>query len=375
MLANNAQFFAENAAAILLVGGFVIGLIFGAIVMSTNFCTMGAVADIVSFGDYRRFRSWVLAAAVALVGAQMLDAASIVDLDRSIYLRHGLHWVGNIGGGLIFGFGMALAGGCPSRNLARAGAGDIRALMTVVVIGVFAIITHGGLLAPLRLAAESRFILPLPEGVTTSVGDLAGFVLGLDAGSVRPAVAILIATAAFAYCFKSAAFRASPRHMLAGLGIGALAAAGWAVTGLVYDELSPTPFKPMALSFIRPAAETIAYVLHFTGIGPMTYSMALMFGALVGAMAIARLSGRFRIQGYADSADVKRNLAGAAMMGIGGVLALGCSIGQGVTGVSTMAAGSFLAFAAMALGVVAGVRYLERGFAGLDDVPMQARSR
>jgi uncharacterized membrane protein YedE/YeeE len=135
-----------NPAAWLAIGGLVIGVAFGYIVFRTNFCTMGSISDIVSFGDYRRFRAWLLAGAVAIAGAQSLDAAEVVALSKSMYLGSGLNWVGNVIGGLMFGFGMVFAGGCASRNLARVGAGDLRSLMTLIVMGLFAYMTIGGLI-------------------------------------------------------------------------------------------------------------------------------------------------------------------------------------------------------------------------------------
>src|SRR5262245_13463824 len=144
MFAESSPFVASHSAAIIAAGGLIIGVIFGAVVIITNFCTMGAIADIVTFGDYRRFRSWVLAAAIALAGTQALDAAGIVSLGQSIYLHGRVNWFGSLAGGLVLGFGMVLAGGCPSRNLARAGCGDLRALTTVLIMGVSAPVAMTG---------------------------------------------------------------------------------------------------------------------------------------------------------------------------------------------------------------------------------------
>jgi uncharacterized protein len=361
MYADNPHFIVENAAAILAAGGFVIGFIFGAIVIATNFCTMGAVADIVTMGDYRRFRSWVLAAAVALIGTQALASAGLLNPDQSIYLRGGLRWFGSIAGGLIFGFGMVLAGGCPSRNVARAGAGDMRAIVTLLVLALFAHIAMGGLLGPARLWMESITVAPMPGGMPPSLANIVARLAGIsDTGAVRAALASLIGIAALLYCFLSAPFRASPRHILAGVVIGACTVAGWLVTTLAHDDFAFSSPAPVSLSFVRPVAETFSYLARFTGMTAMEFGVALVIGAVVGAMSLALLTRRFRLQGFADSADTGRNLAGAALMGVGGVMALGCSIGQGVAGISTLALESFLAFAAMALGAVTGIRFLAR---------------
>ena len=153
-----------NAPLVLAVGGLFIGFLFGAVVFKTNYCAMGSLSDIYNFADYRRFRAWLLAAATALLGAQLLHSFGITALDKSMYLTPSLKWAGHSLGGIIFGIGMVIAGGCPSRNLARAGAGDLRSLMTLVVLGLTAYVTIGGLLGPLRALLErtTAVILPLP---------------------------------------------------------------------------------------------------------------------------------------------------------------------------------------------------------------------
>jgi uncharacterized protein len=355
-----AFLFAENSAAILSFGGFAIGLVFGAIVLTTNFCTMGAIADIVTLGDYRRFRSWILAAAVALTGTQALVALGAVDLSQSIYMRGALDWFGSLAGGVIFGFGMVLAGGCPSRNLARAGAGDLRALTSLLVLALFAHMAMGGLLGSARRSVQGLTEMALPAGVTPSLADLATYIAGWhEEGWARLAVAGLLALGAFLYCFGDAQFRASRRHVLGGAAVGLCAIAGWEVTALAQDEFAEIRVMPASLSFVRPVAESIDYLARFTGMKTMGFGVALTIGCIAGALGAALATGRFRLMGFADSADTVRHLTGAALMGVGGVMALGCSIGQGVTGISTMAAGAFLAFAAMATGAVMGVKYLE----------------
>src|SRR5688572_8116985 len=169
----------ENAPLVLAVGGLVIGFLFGLAVYRTNYCAMGSLADIHNFGDWRRFRAWVLAAATALIGATLLDAAGVVELRRSMYLAPTLNWLGHIGGGLTFGVGMVLAGGCPSRNLARAGGGDLRALMTLIVLGLVAFMTIAGILAPARVALEGATGVRLGTASTQGLGDLLGAFAGL----------------------------------------------------------------------------------------------------------------------------------------------------------------------------------------------------
>lgn len=343
----------------LAVGGLVIGFVFGAIVFRTNFCTMGSVSDIVNIGDWRRFRAWILAAATALAGAQLLARLGAVDLTRSMYLGATFNWFGHVAGGLIFGFGMVFAGGCPSRNLSRAGGGDIRALLTLVMIGLVAYMAIGGIFGPVRAAIEQATSLALPTP-TQSLGDLAARSAGMPADGARIAVAAATVVAALVYCFKDAAFRSSPVHVWSGIGVGLCVVAGWALTGLAFDDLADRPMAPISLTYVRPTGDALEWLQRYTA-GPLPgFGVASVFGAILGAFVTAMVLGRFRLSTFSDTGDTVRSLLGATLMGIGGVMALGCTVGQAITGVSTLALGSFITFAAIVAGAVVGLKALER---------------
>jgi uncharacterized membrane protein YedE/YeeE len=350
----------QDPALYLAAGGLLVGFVFGAIVYRTNYCAMGSLSDIHNFGDYRRFRAWVLAAATALVGTQALDAAGIVDLDKSMYLAPGLNWVGHIAGGLMFGVGMVLTGGCPSRNLARAGGGDLRSLVTLVFLGLFAYMAIGGLFAPLRAALEEATTLAHLPAPTQDLGDMIAASAGVGAAVPRLAVLLAVAGGALLYCFADRRFRTSPIHIVSGFGVGLTVIAGWAITGLAFDEMATRPAPPISLTYVRPAGDALEWLGRFTAAPVPGFGVASVFGALAGALAAALAMGRFHLATFSDVGDTLRNLAGAALMGIGGVMALGCTVGQAVTGVSTLAAGSFLTFAAIVAGGFLGLRLLER---------------
>jgi uncharacterized membrane protein YedE/YeeE len=350
----------QNGPAWLAVGGLLIGALFGAVVLATNYCAMGSLSDIHNFGDWRRFRAWLLAATTALVGAQLLQASGVVALDKSMYLAGaGLNWVGHVLGGLIFGFGMVFAGGCPSRNLARAGAGDLRSLTTLIVLGLVAYAAIGGILAPARVALEQATSLPLGSA-HQSLGALLADALSLPPGTAGLAVTAAIAAGVLAYCLRDEAFRASPVHIVSGLGVGLVVVAGWALTGLAFDDMATRPLPPISLTYVRPAGDTLQWLMLYTATPTPGFGAASVLGALLGALAVSLATGKFRLSTFADTGDTLRNLAGAALMGLGGVMALGCTVGQAVTGVSTLALGSFLTFAAMVAGGFYGLRVLER---------------
>jgi uncharacterized membrane protein YedE/YeeE len=350
----------ENAPIWLALGGLLIGFLFGIVVYRTNYCAMGSLADIHNFGDWRRFRAWVLAAATALIGATLLDASGIVDLRRSMYLAPTFNWLGHIAGGVIFGVGMVLAGGCPSRNLARAGGGDLRALLTLMVLGLFAFMTIAGVLAPARVALEGATGVRLGAAPSQALGDLLVAYGGVASAWAKPAAAAALAVAALAWCFASGKFRRSPLHMVSGLAVGVLVSAGWALTGLAYDDMAARPTAPISLTYIRPVGDMLQWLSLYTATPVPGFGVASVLGALLGAFAAATAMGRLRLATFADAGDTVRNLIGAALMGVGGVMALGCTVGQAVTGVSTLALGSLVTFAAIVAGGFVGLRLLER---------------
>jgi hypothetical protein len=352
----------EDVSITLATGGLMIGLVFGWVVYRTDFCTMGSISDFMSFGDFRRFRAWILAGAIAVIGAQLLGAAGAVDLSRSMYLTANLNWLGNILGGLMFGFGMVLAGGCASKNLVRLGGGDLRSLVTLLVLGLFAYMAIGGLIGPVRDWIERTTAIGLADLKiqTQSVSTLADRYLGMGAVRANLVVALLVAGAALAYCLSDGSFRASPRHVWSGIGVGLCVVAGWALTGFAFDELADKPTAPISLTYVRPTGDTIEWLQRFTAARMPGFGVATVLGAILGAFMAAASAGKFQVRTFAGVQDTLRNLTGAALMGVGGVMALGCTIGQGVTGISSLALGSFIAFAAIVVGGIGGIKYMER---------------
>jgi uncharacterized membrane protein YedE/YeeE len=277
-----------------------------------------------------------------------------------MYLAPTFNWLGYLAGGLLFGVGMVLAGGCPSRNLARAGGGDLRALMTLVVLGIVAFMSIAGVLAPARSALEGATSVRLGGAPTQSLGDLLSRYVGLAPAWSKAIAAAALAAVALAYCLADGKFRRSPLHIASGLIVGLLVVAGWALTGLTYDEMAGRPTAPVSLTYIRPVGDTLQWLALYTATPMPGFGVTSVLGALVGAFVAAMAMGRFRLATFADTGDTVRNLLGAALMGVGGVMALGCTVGQAVTGVSTLALGSLVTFAAIIVGGFVGLRLLER---------------
>lgn len=352
----------ESAAFYIGWGGLLIGVVFGYLVAVTNFCTMGSISDIISFGNYNRFRAWLLAAAVAIIGVAVIEALGVADMGESMYQTTSLAWSANIVGGLLFGFGMVFAGGCISRNLVRAGGGDLRSLVVLIITGIFAFMTIGGLLGPLRvlLFTPGTYDLSQAGMETQGIGEAVSVASGMALETAKLASVIIIAGALLVYCLASRDFRQSGRDLLAGFGIGLCIVAGWFLTGLAADEFADVPVQLISLTYVRPAGDTLDYLMRFTALGPPGFGIVTTAGALLGGFLGTLRLGRLGLTSFADSRDSVRNMFGAALMGIGGVLALGCTVGQALTGFSTLAIGSAITFVAIVIGGIVGVKTMER---------------
>ncbi len=340
--------------------GLVIGLILGFVINRSNYCAMGAISDIASFRDYRRFRAWLLAAAIAMIGAWFIQSMEVADLSSSLYLTPNLNIAGSIIGGLIFGYGMVFAGGCVTKNIVRAGAGDVRSAINLIIVGVFAYMTIGGVLGLLRANAFGPLMIDLGESnlESQSIGSIVSLFTGGDVENTNLYAMILIAGGTLLWCFKDKAFRNAPKHIVSGVAIGLLVIAGWFLTGLASDDLADVPIQVSSISFVRPTGDTLEYLMRYTALGAPSFGVVVLVGTILGSTIAAFSNGRFRLTGFADVADTMRNLSGSALMGIGGVLALGCTFGQGITGVSTLAVGSFIVLAAIIAGGFLGIKHL-----------------
>lgn len=349
----------ESAAFYIGWGGLIIGIIFGFIVYRTNFCTMGSISDILSFGDYKRFRAWLLASATAIIGVALIEGRGIADMNMSMYQTTSLAWGGHVVGGLLFGFGMVFAGGCVSRNLVRAGGGDLRSIIVLLITGIFGYMTIGGLLGPLRVSLFTPLTSDLSGSMDDQrIGSLLSNITGMGWETANLVAVVAIAGGILIYCFMDKDFRSAGNHIIAGVGIGLCVVAGWALTGLTYDEFADNP-QLISLSYVRPAGDTLEYLMRYTALGAPSFGVVTLAGALIGGFFGAMSRGRLHLTTFADQADSIRNMFGAALMGIGGVLALGCTVGQALTGFSTLAIGSLITFTFIVIGGIIGVKTME----------------
>jgi len=342
--------------------GFILGMAFGATAQRTNFCTMGAISDMVFMDEWNRMRAWMLAIAVAIAGSQAMHLAGLVDLNASIFLSTNFGWAGAVIGGLLFGFGMTMTGGCGNKTLVRLGAGNLKSLLVALVMGVFAYMTVRGLigLARVELEAVANVDLKAAAGLEAQgIPDMIAAALGMGVEAARSAVAAVFVLVLLIFCFKSAEFRESKRDIAGGVILGALVPVAWYITGVVgFDDFEPTPLA--AISFVNPVGESIQYLMTFSG-ATINFGIAVVGGVIFGAFVAAKASGEFRVEAFNDAGDMVRHIIGAAIMGIGGIMSLGCTIGQGLSGMSTLAMGSLIALASIITGGVFGMKYLEEG--------------
>ena len=323
--------------------GFCIALVFGFVGNKTHFCTMGAISDVVNIGSRGRMGSWFLGIGIAVLGVQFLRSQGFISLGESMYLSTQFLYLSYVLGGFIFGIGMTLAAGCGQRNLVRVGGGNLKSLVVVLVLGITAYMTLRGLFALFRINYIYKANIELQDlgmnsqGLTQGISALTGVP---DSTTLQTITALILGLGFIAYALKQQEFRSSFDNILAGVTVGGCVVAAWFVTGYIgQDDFDP--IAPQGLTFVGPTGDMISYLMTFTG-AQINFGIAVTFGMIVGSFIYAVISGTFRIETFSNQSEMVGHLIGAVMMGFGGVLSFGCTIGQGVTGISTLAIGSFL---------------------------------
>ncbi len=336
--------------------GLLAGIAIGYAARRHHFCTMSALERWFYAGQTQGLRTWGMAAAVAILLTQALTFAGQVDLQNSFYLDPAFGWTGAIIGGVAFGFGMALVGTCGFGALVRTGGGSLRSVVVLLVLGLSAMAAQRGLIALVRVPLVDDLAADLSFAGDQSIGSLASALAGID---VRLPVAVLVAAALLAWVLADRGFRAKPERMATGAVIGAAIAFGWLATSLAARH-SLDPVQIEAGSFVVPVADTILQVITFTGVMP-DYGVGLVIGVVVGAAACAIRRRDVRWEACDDARELSRHMLGGFLMGTGGVFAMGCTIGQGVTAVSALAISAPIVLVSIAVGARMGLAYLVEG--------------
>lgn len=369
-----------SAQSFFLWSIFAIALIMGAVVNKTGFCTMGAVSDWVNMGDTGRMRAWILAIAVGVLGVTGLEAAGLVNVTSTFppYRQTNFVWLENVLGGVLFGIGMTLASGCGNKTLIRIGGGNIKSIMVLLVIAViayFMINPFPGSDKTLYSTLFYSWTNPTAVALTTNQ-DLGAMLFGDSAATGRMVAGGIIGGLLLVWAFKSAEFRTSFDNLLGGLVVGLAVLAAWYVTSNVSinadgemmalqayvqdwdlyapaDAVRPAAAGPLAsqsFTFINPMGQTLGYVANGFDRTLLTFGIMALAGVIAGSLLWALISRSFRIEWFASGRDFLNHFIGAVLMGFGGVLAMGCTIGQGITGFSTLALGSIFTFVAIVFG-------------------------
>jgi uncharacterized membrane protein YedE/YeeE len=370
-----------SAQAYMLWGTFTLAVLLGAVANKTNFCTMGAISDWVNMGDTGRLRAWLFAIAVAMLGVAGLEYLGMVEVGESFppYRAGQLVWAENLLGGILFGVGMTLASGCGNKTLVRIGGGNLKSVLVLAVIAVIAYF----MVNPFPGSDQTLFTLlfygwlrPLAIDLGASQ-DLGALVAGGEgAPTARLAIGGVLGVVLLGLVFKSSDFRSRFDNILGGLVVGLVVVGAWYLTSNVLINLDGEPYtlrsyaqqwdfladspagqpadsrplSPQSFTFINPMGQTLGYAMQGLQPAYLTFGVMSLAGVVLGSLLWALLSRRFRFEWFTSFRDFLNHFVGAMLMGFGGILAMGCTIGQAITGVSTLAVGSFIAFGGIVLG-------------------------
>ncbi len=360
---------------------FIIAIILGAVVNKTNFCTMGAVSDLVNIGDTGRMRAWLFAVVIAIVGVMIFETMGIasVDVTRPPYRGSNFAWLEYLLGGIMFGIGMTLASGCANKTLIRIGGGNIKSILVFLIIAVCAYFMLNPFPGTDKTIYSEVFYFwtnPVNVSLTTNqdIGSVVGALFDTEPATMRLIAGSLIALILLIVVLKSSDFTGSFDNVLGGSVVGLAVLGAWFVTAsfvtvsqddelfswtdyagddvwsMFEEEDRPRDVGVQSFTFINPIGQVLRYGLNGFDKSYVTFGVVAVFGVIFGSFIWALVSRGFRIEWFASAKDFFNHFIGAILMGVGGVLALGCTIGQGVTGISTLAMGSFIAFVAIVFG-------------------------
>ena len=350
----------------LLIYTSILGFILGYVVNKTNFCTMGAVSDLVNIGDSSRFKAWLLAIATAIVGVTLLEYMSIVDIDESRipYRNSVFFWPRYIIGGIMFGIGMTLASGCGNKILIRIGGGNIKSIFVLIVAGLMALLMTRtdfyGLLFHSWMNPISPDLAKL--GISDqSIQTIFSSITGIESNNMIITILVpgIISILLLKYIFSSYS-KLSSDNILSGIVVGLVVTFAWLISGgelgqawIENNDFLDTPYPSVGVqsfTFINPMGELLIYSSSVFDSFYLTFGVTALISTIFGSFIYALISNNLRLEWFANKHDFYRHLLGAVLIGIGGVLSLGCTIGQGVTGVSTLALGSIITLISIIFG-------------------------
>ncbi len=342
-------------ADILLWGGALLGLLFGFFGQSSRFCFRQAVNEAFENKRAGQLRGWLIATLVAVAGTQLLVSFFEIDLGESAYWAENLSIVSLVLGGVMFGIGMMLARGCAGRQVVLASTGNLRSLSVIVTIALTGYMTLRGLLAPARQQIEGLWqVAPQYPDVIQSFASLGDFAIN----PVRDVVILAAALLAGVLIYRSLIQREQIYLSLASVVIGLLIVGGWYVTGVIgFDEFEPRPLE--SLTFVAPGGNAMQFLMIYTG-ATANFGIMLIGGVIAGSFLSALLRRELKLQSFSDPKETLRYLLGGALMGSGAVMTIGCTIGQGLSGISTLGFSSIISVSSIVVGARIGHAIMKR---------------
>ena len=348
-----------------LWSAFAVTIVFGALAQRTNFCTMGAISDIFNMGSWIRMRMWGMAVGVAMIGFYLMAWLGWINPSQTIYSTGRVIWLSALVGGAMFGFGMVLASGCASKTLVRIGEGSLKSLVVFFVMGFAAYATMRGMTAMVRSKTVDLVAFDIKAG--SAVPAWLSAMLGVDPGATGLVLGLVAGGGLVGWALWNSEFRSSANNLLAGLGVGAVIAVMWWVTGhLGFVPEHPETLEAVylgtaggrmeALSFTSPMARTLDWVISFDATKTLTLGVVAVAGMVLGSFAYSLYNRSFQWEGFHGTQDTALHIIGALCMGIGGVTAGGCTVGQGLSGLSTLSVTSMIAVVGIMLGGILGLR-------------------
>ncbi|MDG2106845.1 MAG: YeeE/YedE family protein [Gammaproteobacteria bacterium] len=344
----------------------ILGFILGFVVSKTNFCTMGAVSDWVNIGDLSRFKSWMFAAAIAILGVTVFEFLSYFDLNNSRipYRNSVFSWPRYVLGGLMFGVGMTYASGCGNKVLIRIGGGNLKSIVVLLIAGLMAyimtrtdfygIIFHSWM----NPISPDLAILGIEDQSLSTI--MSSIIFTANTVYYKLTIGLLVGFIFMYYIFRSGSFVKNIDNVIGGFIVGSVVVLAWYLTGSTLGQEwietndfldSPLPgVGVQSFTFINPMGESIIYFSKSADIYYLTFGVTALLSVILGSFVYSMMSRSFRMEWFQSKEDFKRHMIGAVLIGIGGVLSMGCTIGQGVSGVSTLAIGSFITLTSIVIG-------------------------
>ena len=351
-----------------LLATLAVTFLLGAAMQKTGFCSMGAVSDIFIMSSWVRLRQWFLAIGVAIIGFTVMSYFGMIDPLKSMYTGNRVLWLSSLVGSTLFGFGMVLASGCGSKTLVRIGGGNLKSIIVFMVLGLSAYMTMRGFLGVIRVnTLDSVFIaLNTPQDLPSILSPM----MGIARDNLHLALGLLVGFAFTAYALAAKTFW-TLENLFAGVFVGLAICAIWWISGsLGFVAEDPNTLAEVflvtnsgrmeSLSFVAPYAYSLDFLMMYSDTSKvLTVGIVAVIGMISGSAFIALITKSFRWESFRNAEDTANHLVGATLMGFGGVTALGCTVGQGLSGISTLAIGSLLALPGFIFGAYLAMRYLQ----------------